>query len=502
MTNRPAARSNNAMRIAVGGFQHETNTFAPTRARFADFERAGGWPALSRGSVLPGAVAGINLPIAGFIAAAEGAGHELAPLTWAAAEPSAHVTEDAFERIAAMLLEDIAAAGPVDAVYLDLHGAMVCTHLEDGEGELLARVRRAIGGIPLAASLDLHANVTAEMAAAADIMVAYRAYPHTDMAETGARTVPLIERLAAGNRPAKAFRQLDFLVPLPWQCTMIEPAASLYGGLSEERAGVWSVSLCMGFPAADIFAAGPSVLAYGDSPALAEAAAERLAQRVSAAEGAFAGRLYSPAEAVAHAMAAPERPVVIADTQDNPGGGGDANTLGLLRALIYAQAPNAVIGALCDADTAAAAHAACVGARVGISLGADSGWQGEPPLVAEGVVKALGDGRFTATGPMFAGARMRLGRMALLEIGGIDVVVSSIKMQAADREIFRHVGVEPADKAIVAVKSSVHFRADFAPIAGDIIVAAAPGPVPVDHGALDYQRLRPGVRVMPRASDG
>lgn len=487
------------MRIAVGGFQHETNTFAPTPARYEDFVRPGGWPGLSRGAALAPAIAGIELPVAGFLAAAQAAGHRIAPLAWAAAEPSAPVTEDAFERIAALLLADLAAAGPVDAVYLDLHGAMVCEHLEDGEGALLARVRAAIGDTPLVASLDLHANVTSEMMAAADALVAFRAYPHTDMSRTGARALALAERIAGGARPAKAFRKLDFLVPLPWQCTLIEPAAALYRALAgtEREPGIRSASLCMGFPLADIAAAGPSVLAYGDTAAGAERAAERLARAFAAAEGAFAGQVHTPEEAVAHAMAARARPVVIADVQDNPGGGGDSSTPGLLRALIAARAPNAVLGVFCDPGAAAAAHAAGEGAQVAVALGANPGWRGEPPLETTAAVRALGDGRFTATGPMFAGARMALGPMALLDIEGVDVAVSSVKMQAADRSIFRHLGVEPAEKAILALKSSVHFRADFSRIAAEILVAAAPGPVPVDHRALDYRRLRPGVRVMP-----
>ena len=488
------------MRIAVGGFQHETNTFAPTRAGFADFARPGGWPGLSRGAALEPAVAGINLPVAGFLAAARAAGHEIAPLLWAAAEPSAHVSKDAFARIAGMLLEDLERAGPVDAVYLDLHGAMVCEHLEDGEGALLARARAAAGDAPIAATLDLHANVTAGMVAAADFLVAYRAYPHVDMAETGARALAPLERLAAGARPAKAFRKLDFLIPLPWQCTSIEPAASLYRLLGGPEDGPWPASLCMGFPQADTRETGPSVLAYADTRAAAEARADALARAFAAAEEAFAGRLFAPDEAVAHAMRARKRPAVIADAQDNPGGGGDANTLGLLRALLAARAPDAVAGVFCDPETAAAAHAAGTGARIEVSLGADPGWQGEPPLRAAAVVRALGDGRITGRGPMFAGARMELGRMALLEIDGVEVAVSSVKLQAAEREMFRHLGVEPADRAIAVVKSAVHFRADFAPIAGEIIVAAAPGPVPADHGALAYRRLRPGVRVMPRAA--
>ena len=175
-------------RIAIGGFQHETNSFAPTKASFEEFAQAGGWPGLTRGPALFDAVAGINLPISGFIEEARQAGHELMPLSWAQATPSADVTEDAFERIAGQILEDLRDLRHLDAVYLDLHGAMVCEHLEDGEGEILARVRRLVGpDLPVVASLDLHANITPAMVRLSDALVAYRTYPHVDMADTGAR---------------------------------------------------------------------------------------------------------------------------------------------------------------------------------------------------------------------------------------------------------------------------------------------------------------------------
>ena len=162
-------------RIAVGGFQHETNTFAPSPATYADFVRAVAWPGLVRGPELLGAFAGFNLPMAGFLDAMAASGNELVPLLWCAALPSARVTEDAYERVAAALLQDLAASLPLDAVYLDLHGAMVAEHLEDGEGELLARVRGVVGEeMPLVASLDLHANVTEAMVARASALIAYR----------------------------------------------------------------------------------------------------------------------------------------------------------------------------------------------------------------------------------------------------------------------------------------------------------------------------------------
>src|ERR1043166_6777893 len=203
-------------RIAAGGFLHETNTFAPTKATYDAFIHGGGWPRMVLGADIPKIIRRINVGLAGFIEAADAKGWELVPTVFAAATPSAHVTRDAFERIAKVMVDGIAAAGPIDAVYLDLHGAMVSEHFDDGEGELLARVRRLIGPeLPLVVTLDLHANVTPEMVAHADALIAYRTYPHVDMAETGrasARHLALL--LKTGQRFAKSFRQLPFLIPI------------------------------------------------------------------------------------------------------------------------------------------------------------------------------------------------------------------------------------------------------------------------------------------------
>ncbi|MDP6351239.1 MAG: M81 family metallopeptidase [Alphaproteobacteria bacterium] len=490
------------MRIAVGGFHHETNTFAPEVARFEDFVQADGWPALTRGEALFDAIEGLNLPVAGFVAAARAAGHRLAPLAWCSAPPSAHVTEDAFERVSEILFDQLAAAGPVDAVYLDLHGATVTEHCQDGEGELLSRVRAAIGAdVPLVASLDLHANVTRRMVAAADGLIAYRTYPHVDMARSGRRAASFADRLLSGARPAKAFAKLDYLIPLVWQCSLIAPCKDLYDRLEDLESadpGLWSLSFTPGFPPADIAEVGPAVLAYGDDAQAAEGAVAALADAVRGAESAFAGRIYTPEEAVAHGLSGAARPLVIADTQDNPGAGGNSDTLGLLRALIAAQAPSAVLGLIYDPETAEQAHGAGQGAEIAARLGARSGWRGEQPFVARFRVQALGQGRFTAAGPMFAGARMELGPMAALRLGGVEVAVASKKMQAADRAMFRHVGIEPAARDIIVLKSSVHFRADFTDLAGAIIVAAAPGPNAVDHMTLPYRNLPAGLRRVPR----
>src|SRR6202012_4965718 len=220
--------------IAVGGFLHETNTFAPTKATYADFVHGGGWPAMVLGPDVLTTIRNINVGLAGFIGQAETNGWDLVPTIFAAASPSAHVTEDAFERIVKVMTDRIGNAGPLDAVYLDLHGAMVTEHFDDGEGEILTRVRQVIGNdLPLVVSLDLHANVTPAMVAHADALIAYRTYPHVDMADTGraaARHLALL--LQTKQKFMKAFRQLPFLIPISWQCTNDEPTKGIYQKLA------------------------------------------------------------------------------------------------------------------------------------------------------------------------------------------------------------------------------------------------------------------------------
>ena len=175
-------------RIAVGGIQHETNVFGPYRAKYEVFEVRDEWPPLCRGERMLDEVGGMNLPVSGAIDRLRALGHEIVPLLWCSATPSAHVTEDAFERISAMMLETLQAGAPVDGVVLDLHGAMVCEHVADGDGELLRRFRAAVGDeVPIVATLDLHANVSEQMLLLASALEAFRTYPHVDMHDTGVR---------------------------------------------------------------------------------------------------------------------------------------------------------------------------------------------------------------------------------------------------------------------------------------------------------------------------
>jgi microcystin degradation protein MlrC len=490
-------------RIAVGAFLHETNTFAPTKATYGDFVHGGGWPAMALGADVLRIMRNINSGLAGFVEQAEALGWEMVPTISCGATPSAHVTEDAYERIAKVMVEGIRAAAPLDAVYLDLHGAMVTEHLDDGEGEILARVRKVIGkDIPLVVSLDLHANVTPEMVEQADALIAYRTYPHVDMADTGrAAATHLAALLRSRQRFAKAFRQLPFLIPISWQCTNDHPTKGIYQKLAAlECEAVPTLSFAPGFPAADFAHCGPSVFAYGKTQADADAAADRIAALIESHENDFDGRIYSPDEGVRHAMELATRaskPIIIADTQDNPGAGGDSDTTGMLRALVRNNARRAAIGVIYDPASAKAAHAAGVGANVTLALGGKSGIPGDAPYRETFVIEKLSDGHFVAPGPYYGGRDMDMGPSAALRIGDVRVVVSSYKAQLADQSMYRYVGIEPTEQAILVNKSSVHFRADFEPIAERLLICAAPGAMPADTAALPWTRLRPGIRIKP-----
>lgn len=490
-------------RIAVGGFQHETNTFSPHRTGLAQFVEPDAWPGLVRGGEMLDAVAGINLPAAGFVAEGKALGHRIEPLLWCSAQPAGKVTRAAFESIAVELLQRLANVRGCDAVYLDLHGAMVAEHLDDADGELLRRVRAAIGpSVPLVASLDFHANVSPLMVQQADALAAYRSYPHVDMAASGARAMEALAAILKRPVTARVHRPLPYLMPLTSQCTLIEPLASLMPHASALERGA-AVSLCLtpGFPLADVPECGPVVFGLGhDDEALARSA-DVLYRETLAREGEFALDLVSIEAAIAEVRALPSKtqgPLILADTQDNPGAGGNADTTSLLKALVAAGLPGTVAGVIWDPAAAAAAHAAGQGASLELALGANSGFPGETPLAGRMKVLALGDGRFTGTGPFYHGGRFELGPMARLGIGAVEVVVASRKQQAADQAMFRHVGCEPAAVRVLMLKSSVHFRADFGPIAHRVLVVEAPGPNVADPGRLPFTKLPAGRRLRPR----
>jgi microcystin degradation protein MlrC len=439
--------------------------------------------------------------LSGIVEAAEVAGAALLPTLFASAPPGGIVARDAFDSLRCGLLDRLRVhrrgLWPLDGVVLALHGAMVADGEEDCEGALLTDVRDLIGsGIPLVVVVDSHANVTAKTVAACDLLLSYDTYPHLDPYERGQEAV---ERCLDIRRrqinPVAVWRCLPLLAPLPPQRTDGDtPFAEVMALVHdlESQAGVVAISVAGGFPYADTARTGVSVTVTTDGDLRR---AGELANRVAAAIWDRRRDLrptgVPPDEAIDRALAAPShRPVVLADVADNPGAGAPGDGTRLLARFIDRGVRDAVVGALPDPAAVATAVAAGVGGRVRLTIGGKIDPRGGPPLDVTATVRAVGDGVFTNLGPMGRGGTTRLGRTATLAVAGVEVIVCERPVQAADPGLFLAAGIDPAVCRIVVVKSGVHFRAAFAPLAGAIVEVEAGGLSSSDLTRFPYRRLR------------
>src|SRR5437773_5164 len=366
------------VRFFVAMFSHETNTFSTIPTDRRQFEARD----LRYGGELLEAYRGTGTCLGGMIDAAGAHGVTLVPSLAAAASPAGRVTADFYEATTRRILDDLRGAGRLDGVLLDLHGAMVPEGLEDGEGDLLRAVRATVGSaVPVAATLDFHANVTAEMVRHTTLLHGYKTYPHVDMDARGREATERLRDVVAKRRR----------------------------------------------------------------------------------------------EAVAHALAADGRPVVLADIADNTGGGAAGDTTEILRELLRVGARPATVACVWDADAVQACARAGVGATVTVDVGGKVDPSHGAPVRVTGRVRTLGDGRFVHKGPMLRGLEGRLGQTAVLDVNDLKIILISLRWQTLDPEMLRVVGVDPAAEKILVVKSSVHYRAAFEPLAHAIIEVDAPG---------------------------
>ena len=493
-------------RIAIGGFLHETNCFVAMRTDYDYYANGGEFPPLARESEVIERTQGAPFGMSGFLDEI-GDSHELVPLIWGHGGAGGYITDDCFERIVGELigkLSEAMATVPLDAVYLDLHGAMCSETYPDAEGELLRRVRACVGAtVPVVITLDYHVNVTDQMVRYCDGMAVYLTYPHIDRQHTGGRSAKILKRILKEGIPTgKAIRHIPFLLPLNFQCTLVEPTKSVIeASIAAETGKVVNLSYGAGFPPSDLAECGPAVVCHAYSQEAADKAADMLESMILNREAEFAEPLMEPDTAVSKAIELSKTskgPVIIADTQDNPGCGGTGDTTGLLEALVQHGAKGAAMCVMCDPAAAETATKVGIGGEVTLDLGGKQIVEGVSPYHGTFKVVALSDGQFTTTGKSIPGRKVDIGPVALLKINDIEIVVASKRMQAYDQDIFKHIGVEPSDKKILVLKSTCHFRADFDPIASHTLVAIAPGAHIVDPRVYPYKYLRKGVRLLPK----
>jgi len=481
-------------RIAIAGFQHETNTFVSKSTTLTQFQIADSWPRMLHGSDVIDGTQGMNLPVSGFIDACVRSKkiHPL-PVLWCAAEPSGKVTQAAFDTITQMIIDGIIALGNLDAVYLDLHGAMVTDAFDDGDLEIIKRVRHTIGpDIPLGVSFDLHANISAEITELVDVVTIYKTYPHLDMADTGARNFEQLMSRLNGIKSNLAFSQINYLIPLHAQNTSSHPLRRIRDAC-DTLEGPAHVEVALGFTASDTNHTGPSVIVSAPTQNIAEETAQKVNQFFSQNKYEFDTTLYSCDDAIAIWEADPETSLLCADVQDNPGAGASSDTVGLLRALIKSKVEHAVVGLICDPEFVTMALQVGTGGIFTAQLGGKSGVNGDTPLSGEYRVELIKDGLCKNTGEMYRGCISELGnsvKVTCLDAdGSVTAIVTSNPIQCLDQAHFTYFAVDLSIMQIIGVKSTLHYRADFEHLVDRVVSIASPGQFPCVLKPETYTKL-------------
>lgn len=479
------------MRLFFAGMMHETNSFSPIPTgwrSFADsfYERPSRSPepqqALERISTYIGMSAMICL--------AREDGHEVVMGPAAFAPPSAPATLEAWRRLHDEIVEDLRAAGRIDAVLVVLHGAQLAEGCDDCEGELLRSIREHVGArTPIGVLLDLHGHVSDAMLECATAIVACLEYPHTDFDERAQLLYRLTLACARGAPPPKM--HLRRVPMLAMHHTTREPMRFLTerARSAQGQGGIRAVSLLHGFPWADTADAGAAVLVVADRDApQAAQLCETLAHEFFEQRGELASRLLPPQKALDVALEpGAATPVVVADFSDNPGGGAACDSTFLLEQLLRRKAERAGVAILWDPQAVRFAMDAGVGATLPLRLGGKAGPMSGKPLDVVATVRAIDDdvrqGGFFERSGTPAGA-------AMLQIEGVTVVVSGRRQQCVSPEAFTQFGLDPSSFAVLIVKSSQHFFAGFAPIAARVLYANAPGSLSYEFRTLPYRRVR------------
>ncbi|MAF12927.1 MlrC domain protein [Candidatus Poribacteria bacterium] len=496
-----------AVSFITAQFGHETNTFVSKPTRVEDFRVGAPDAQFGSPSSIVRARKGTRTIHGGFIDSAESHGVSLTPILATFAQPGGMVEEAAYAEIKGTLIRRLRDAGASDGVLLDLHGAMVVEGIEDAEGDVIAAVREVAGAeTPIVVTLDSHANVTAAMAQAADVIIGFDEYPHIDMYERGVEAVDIAVSVAAGEvRPTLAFQQLPLLTMPPRQYTKRDPMLSLLelAWAMEREPGVVNATISVGFPYSDIWDAGVSVAVTTDDDAeLARRKVGELAQAFWEARDEFDVDLTPVSDVIDHVERHDAGLVVLADGSDNPGGGGPADGTVILRALVERDVQGATVAVIADAESARAAASAGVGATVTLDVGGKTDDLHGAPLPLTGYVRLVSDGRFEMQGPMGRGSIADYGVTVVFVVGGVEVILTEHRRQPYDAELLRSLGIEPARRRLIALKSAVHFRQTYQDIAERIFDADTPGVHRPKFDAYTYSNLRPGVYPLSPASPG
>jgi len=473
------------MRIFSATLGTETNTFAPMPTGMSSFRDRGYFPAGTH----PDHITSFAGPLWAARLRGKDRGWDLVEGMCAGAQPSGITTRRTYETLRDELLADLQAALPVDLVLLGMHGAMVAEGYDDCEGDLLSRVRAMVGpDVVVGGELDPHNHLTEVMTSNADLLIAFKEYPHTDVLERGLELVDICVAQVEGKvKPVAAVVDCEMIVTVH---TSHEPARSFVDRIQglEGKDGILSISISHGFPWGDVPDMGTKILVYADgNAAKAQSLARKLADELIGLREALDVPYPEIDHALDEALAEPDGPVIIADGADNPGGGAAGDSTFILARMLERGIGDVALGPLWDPIAVRIAFEAGVDATLEMRIGGKISTFSGAPLDLKCHIKALKTD-MVMTG--LANTPVRLGDCALVAVAGIEIVLISIRAQAIGTDLFTQLGCDLPNKRIIVVKSSQHFYASFSKIGKHVIYAGAPGTVMRDLKQLKYQKVK------------
>ena len=493
------------MKFVVAQVKHETHSFVPDTTALDQFNAAGALP-LS-GEEAADAYRHRNCAVSAFIRIIEEQGYDCTVAVAGEAMPSGPVEDEAFEWMCGKILDEVRSG--CDGVLLDLHGSMVTQSLDDGEGELLARIRKIRPDLPVGAALDFHATLTDRMLDNCDVITLYRTLPHVDMYDTGARAARMLMDMILGNtRPAMQAIRIPLMAGLEKMDPEDPPLKSVWEKIHEleGREGILNADLSCGHPFTDVYPGGMAAVVVADGSApLARDTAEAIMTAVWEKKASLVVAPEPYKTTLEKAQAFTRGPVIMADSGDIPASGGFAADMTVLKTAMDMGFEDMVAGPFHDPEAVQKMIRAGVGAELTLDIGGRTSAPllnySAAPLSVTGRVRAVVDGRFTATGPMLKGLSVSIGLMAVLSAGSLDILVTEQRIEALDVAVFTHVGIDPERKKYTLLKSRQHFRAAFEPIARHVVRIAGPGVTNPDFSNFPFRNIQRPVFPLDKDAD-
>ena len=474
--------------IAIGGIMHESNTFSDTRTDYGAFSQ-------TFARYLMNAWGETHHEMAGFIQGATQYDYTAYPTLMASATPAGPVTDDAFDRFTEMLIQHLKAAPKHEGLLLALHGAMVVESYPDGDGEVLRRLREAFGrDLPIVVTLDQHANVSEQMVAESTALVIYKTTPHIDQRQRGLQAAELMTRILRDEvTPTQALAKPPMLLNILYHNTNVPPMEPILTAAKqlETRPDVLVANVAAGYPYADVYEVGPSVVVVtDDNPQLAQTEAERLSDMLWNVHGQLTLDLPDAAQAVAQAIASEKHPVILVEMGDNIGGGSPGDSTFVL-AELQRQGASGFVVILCEPEGVQTCVQAGIGAEVALDVGGKADNLHGDPVSIQGKVRLIHDGRYEETEPRHGGQRHHnQGLTAVIAVGDSLVVLTSRRQTPFSLQQLLSLGIEPTEMRMIVVKAAVAFRAAYEPIAGRIIEVDTPGLTAVNPLHFEYHNVR------------